>query len=212
MNRTTGCKQFHSKCKSDWYKEVCLCHFLRFCLFLNTHMFSVYKSVNLQTCKSIILQTVHISMGERTGLVVSASDSGLGDPGSILGRVGVLFPWARDTYSPKVLVIPRNRWLRLNMTEKLFTGTLNKNQNKNIFLWSVCKNKWSLSPDDITVFPWITLFYWSKNLEEIRINSKQSYIEKNPTLVCTSYQIYEPLQRLFHNFISTDRLCIPLYT
>ena len=28
----------------------------------------------------------------RTGLVVRASDSGLGDPGSILGRVGVLFP------------------------------------------------------------------------------------------------------------------------
>ena len=27
--------------------------------------------------------------------------------------------------SPKVLVIPRNRWFRLNMTEKLFTGTLN---------------------------------------------------------------------------------------
>ena len=62
--------------------------------------------------------------------MVRASDSGSGDPGSILGRVGVLFPWARDIYSPKVLVIPRNRWLRLNMTEKLFTGTLNKNQNK----------------------------------------------------------------------------------
>ena len=28
--------------------------------------------------------------GERTGLVVRASDSGLGDLGSILGRVGVL--------------------------------------------------------------------------------------------------------------------------
>ena len=30
------------------------------------------------------------------------------------------------TYSPlpKVLVIPRKRWLRANMTEKLFTGTL----------------------------------------------------------------------------------------
>ena len=34
-------------------------------------------------------------------------------------------------YSPKVLVIPRNRWLRLNMTEKLFTGTLNHNKKKN---------------------------------------------------------------------------------
>ena len=30
--------------------------------------------------------------GERTGLVVRASDSGSGDPGSILRRVGVLFP------------------------------------------------------------------------------------------------------------------------
>ena len=30
----------------------------------------------------------------------------------------------------KVLVIPRNRWLRLNMTENFFTWTLNKNQNK----------------------------------------------------------------------------------
>ena len=28
----------------------------------------------------------------RTGLVVRASGSGSGDPGSILGRVGVLFP------------------------------------------------------------------------------------------------------------------------
>ena len=28
----------------------------------------------------------------RTGLVVRGSDSGSGDPGSIRGRVGVLFP------------------------------------------------------------------------------------------------------------------------
>ena len=66
----------------------------------------------------------------RTGLVVRALDSGSGDPGSILGWVGVLFLWARDINSPKVLVILRNRWLRLNMTEKLFTGTLNKNKKQ----------------------------------------------------------------------------------
>ena len=35
---------------------------------------------------------VNLILGERTGLVVRASDSGLGDPGSILGQVGVLFP------------------------------------------------------------------------------------------------------------------------
>ena len=33
-----------------------------------------------------------LSVGERTGLVVIASDSGSGDHGSILGRVGELFP------------------------------------------------------------------------------------------------------------------------
>ena len=56
-----------------------------------------------------------LKQGGRIGLVVNASDFGSG-----------------DIYSPKVLVIPRNRWLRLNMTEKLFTGTLshNKTQNK----------------------------------------------------------------------------------
>ena len=31
-------------------------------------------------------------------------------------------------HSPKVLVIPRKRWLRPNMTEKLFTGMLRINQ------------------------------------------------------------------------------------
>ena len=37
----------------------------------------------------------------------------------------------QETFTPqKVLVTPRNRWLRLNMTEKLFKGTLNHNQNK----------------------------------------------------------------------------------
>ena len=75
-------------------------------------------------------------VGGRTGLVVRASGSGSGDPGSILGRVGVLFPCARDIYSPKVLVIPRNRWLRLKMTEKLFTGMLNHNQKTKKEQWS----------------------------------------------------------------------------
>ena len=73
-----------------------------------------------------------LQFGGRTGLMARASDSGSGDPGSILGRVGVFVSLSKRHLLPKkVLVIPRNRWLRLNMTEKLFTGTLNHNQNKN---------------------------------------------------------------------------------
>ena len=67
--------------------------------------------------------------------MVRASDSGgLGfDPFSGR-RVAVLCPWARHIYSPKVLVIPRKRWLRPDMTEKLFTGTLNKKRIENKFI------------------------------------------------------------------------------
>ena len=39
-----------------------------------------------------VLNVTIFLLGERTGLVVRALDSGSGDPGSILGRVGVLFP------------------------------------------------------------------------------------------------------------------------
>ena len=43
-----------------------------------------------------------------------------------------LFPFPKDTFTPqKVLVIPRKRWLRPNMTNKLFTGTLRINQPTN---------------------------------------------------------------------------------
>ena len=38
---------------------------------------------------------------------------------------------------PKVLVIDRKRWLRPNMTEKLFTGTLRINQPTNRCLYKV---------------------------------------------------------------------------
>ena len=64
--------------------------------------------------------------------MVNASDSGSRGRGfePHSGQT-VLCPWARHIYSPKVLVIPRKRWLRPNMTEKLFTRTLRINEPTN---------------------------------------------------------------------------------
>ena len=47
--------------------------------------FSNYICRHIETISNFIVE-------ERTGLAVRALDSGSGDPGSILGRVGVLFP------------------------------------------------------------------------------------------------------------------------
>ena len=65
--------------------------------------------------------------------MVNASDSGSRGRGfeSHTGQT-VLCPLARRIYFPKVLVIPRKRWLCPNMTEKLFTGTLRINQSSNL--------------------------------------------------------------------------------
>ena len=52
--------------------------------------------------------------------------------GSSPTRVKLCCVLERGTFTPqKVLVIPRKRWLRPNMTEKLFTGTLRINQQIN---------------------------------------------------------------------------------
>ena len=58
-----------------------------------------------------------------------ASDSGAERSGfeNYLHRVVSL---SKDTFTPRiVLVIPRKRWLRPDMTEKLFTGTLILNKS-----------------------------------------------------------------------------------
>ena len=52
--------------------------------------------------------------------------------GSSPNRVKPCCVLEQGTFTPqKVLVIPRKRWLRPNMTEKLFTGTLRINQPTN---------------------------------------------------------------------------------
>ena len=67
------------------------------------HMYDIFprESESMHTPFSVTIFYFYIcnligpftyAKGERTGLVLRASDSGSGDPGSILGRVGVLFP------------------------------------------------------------------------------------------------------------------------
>ena len=68
--------------------------------------------------------------GRRGGLGVERRTPEREVGGSKLTQVAVLCPSARYIYLPKVLVIPRKRWLRPYMTEKLFTGTLSKNETK----------------------------------------------------------------------------------
>ena len=48
-----------------------------------------------------VLYSYHIYSWGRTGLMVRASDSGSGDPGSILGRVGVFVSLSKRHLLPK---------------------------------------------------------------------------------------------------------------
>ena len=70
----------------------------------------------------------NLFQGERGGSG-RVSDSGARYRGfeTYLRRVVFL---SMTFYSPKVLVIPRKWWLSPNMTEKLLTGTLSLNTNK----------------------------------------------------------------------------------
>ena len=67
-------------------------HFLN-CIFPIEYI-SAEKAYEQHGEKTKVVAYVSIKYGQRgtTGLVVRASNSGSGDPGSILGRVGVLFP------------------------------------------------------------------------------------------------------------------------
>ena len=61
------------------------------------------------------------------GLVVERRTPEREVGGSILTPVAVLC-----LEQGTVLVIPRKRWLRPDMTEKLYTGALNKNETKQL--------------------------------------------------------------------------------
>ena len=61
------------------------------------------KPMSLQCLLATDFSFVEINslVGGRTGLMVRASDSGSGDPGSILGRVGVFVSLSKRHLLPK---------------------------------------------------------------------------------------------------------------
>ena len=66
----------------------------------------------------------------RGGLVVNTPHSGSRGRGFEPHSGRRVVSLSKTYLPPKVLVIPRNRWLRPNMTEKLFTGTLSIKPNQ----------------------------------------------------------------------------------
>ena len=92
--------------------------------FLTTRLISVsvVKKRKIDMSCSVFIITskgIKTHRGERGGLVVESRTLEREVGGSILTWEAVLFPSARHIYSQKVLVIPRKRWLRHDMTEKL---------------------------------------------------------------------------------------------
>ena len=72
--------------------SVCVCVHVSVCVFVAK---PVAVELRCHATALIAFGKSRFSQDEargRTGLVVRASDSGSGDPGSILGLVGVLFP------------------------------------------------------------------------------------------------------------------------
>ena len=62
-----------------------------------------HATLSLQKLKKIEYKQIQFKCkyGGRTGLMVRASDSGSGDPGSILGRVGVFVSLSKRHLLPK---------------------------------------------------------------------------------------------------------------
>ena len=72
---------------------------------------------------------IKIRNGERGGSVVECRTPER-EVGGSKPTAAVLCPWARHFTPRKYWLLPRKRWLRPDMTEKLLTGTLSLNTNK----------------------------------------------------------------------------------
>ena len=134
---------------------------------------------------------VSYSYGGGGGLVVNASDSGSRGRGSSPTRVKPCCVLEQGTFTPKpccvleqgtftpkkVLVIPRKRWLRPNMDEQLFSGTLRISQPTKIILIRPC-NLYHLASHFYKVkleFTGYTVFLFCAFKHRLRVLVKTSF-------------------------------------
>ena len=128
--------------------------------------------------------------GERGSLVVNASDSGSRGRGfePHSGQT-VLCPSARHIYSPKVLVIPRKRWLCPNMTEKLFTGTLRINQ----LLYDYADDSVMRQPANFTLNVLVSVFHKVKSGKPLLVClGSLTYLSNIPAITRPPIQLTKP--------------------
>ena len=81
-------------------------------------------------CDKASYMLEHSIIAGRGGLVVNTSDSGSRGRGFEPQSGRRVVSLSKTYLPPKALVISRKRWLRPNMSEKLFTGTLSIKPNK----------------------------------------------------------------------------------
>ena len=113
----------------SYFQETARNHFWEAGILMQSYMLEIVQWPLLNnTCP------VYIPERGRDGLMVNTSDSGSISRGFEPHSGHRVVPLSKTCLPPppQVLVIPGKRWLRPNMPEKLFTGTLSIKPNQNI--------------------------------------------------------------------------------
>ena len=97
-----------------------------------------HKNEPLQGLRGFQPDPTQTRHGERGGSVVEPRTKKR-EVGGFETYLRLVVSFSKTLYSAKVLVIPRKRWLRPDMTEKLLTGTLHKQTNQAVWLHKMAK-------------------------------------------------------------------------
>ena len=109
--------------------------------FLAMHRLYVrFRPDRMTICCFFLNEYTFLDLLRRDGLVVNTSDSGSRDR-RVVSLIKTYLPPPPPKKKKKVLVIPRKRWLRPSMTEKLFNGALNIKPKKERKFLDLRENK-----------------------------------------------------------------------